>query len=102
VVIVTVTERIVMAVRFGRILGVSRKDLVLLKDVGKLALAAAGAALLTAAVRLPLRDQKPLVVLLACGIVFSLVYLGGALWAGILTQEEKDLVRRKIAVLPQT
>ncbi len=103
VVIVTVTERIVMAIRFGRILGVSRKDLVLLTDVGKLALAAAGAALLTAAVRLPLRRQKPLVVLLACGIVFSLAYLGGVLWAGILTQEEKDLVRRKIAVLlPQT
>ena len=96
---VTVTERIVTAIRFGRILGVTRKDIVLLKDIGKLALAAAAASLLTAAVRLPLRDLKPLVVLIACGIVFALVYLGGVLLAGVVTAEEKDLVRRKIAAL---
>jgi hypothetical protein len=35
--------------------------------------------------------------------VFSLVYLCAVLLAGILTPEEKDLVRRKIAgLLPQT
>jgi len=99
VVLVSILERVVMAVRFGRILGVSRKDLALLKDTGKLALAAAAAALLTAAVRLPLRAAKPLIVLLACGTVFSLAYLGGVLAAGIVTPEEKDLVRRKITAL---
>jgi polysaccharide transporter, PST family len=97
VVVVSVAERVVMAIRFGRILGVTRKDIVLLKDVGKLALAAAAAGLLTAAFRLPLRAQKPLVVLIACGIVFSLIYLGGILLAGVVTPEEKGLVRRKIA-----
>ena len=96
---VSVLERVVTAIRFGRILGVTRKDIVLLKDTGKLALAAAGAGLLTAAVRLPLRDQKPLVVLIACGIVFSLAYLSGTLLAGVVTPEEKDLVRRKIVAL---
>jgi hypothetical protein len=35
--------------------------------------------------------------------VFSLVYLATVLLAGVLTPEEKDLVRRKIGVLlPQT
>ena len=103
VVLVGVTERVVMAVRFGRILGVSRRDLVLLKDIGKLALAAAAAGLVAEGVRLLLRGAKPLVVLMVCGVVFSLVYLGAVLLAGILTPEEKDLVRRKIAVLlPRT
>lgn len=96
---ITVIERIVAAIRFGRILGVTRKDIGLLKDVGKVALAAAAAGMLTAAVRFPLREQKPLLVLIACGIVFSLVYLGGILLAGVVTPEEKNLVRRKFAAL---
>jgi O-antigen/teichoic acid export membrane protein len=99
VVFVGVTERIVMAIRFGRILGVTRKDLGLLKDIGKLALAAAAAALVTGAVRLPLRGQKPLIVLFACGFVFSLVYLGVVLLVKGATAEEQDQVRRKIAAL---
>jgi O-antigen/teichoic acid export membrane protein len=96
---ITVTERIVTAIRFGRILGVTRKDIGLLTDVGKVALAAAAAALLAAIVRLPIRDQKPLIVLFACGIVFSLAYLAGILLAGVATPEEKDFVRRKITAL---
>jgi hypothetical protein len=40
---------------------------------------------------------------MACGMVFSLVYLGEVWLAGVLTQEEADVVRRKVAVLiPQT
>ena len=99
VVLVTAAERILTAIRFGRILGVSRKDLVLLKDTGKLALAAAGSGLVPEAVRFPLRDAKPLVILMVCGVVFSLVYLCAVWLAGIPTPEEKDLVQRKIAVL---
>jgi len=103
VVLVSVTERIVMAVRFGRILGVGRKDFVLLKDIGKLAIAAAAAGLIAEGVRFLLRDAKPLIILIVCGAVFSLVYLCAVLLAGVLTPEEKDIVQRKIAVLlPQT
>jgi O-antigen/teichoic acid export membrane protein len=97
VVIVSVTERVVMAVRFGRILGVGRKDIVLLKDIGKLAMAAVVAALVAAGVRVLLRDAKPLVVLLICGIVFSSVYLCAVWLAGVVTPEEKGLMRRKMA-----
>ena len=103
VVLVTLIERVVMAVRFGRVLGVSRKDLPLLKDIGKLAMCAAGAGLAAEGVRWLLRDARPLVILMACGMVFSLVYLGEVWLAGVLTQEEADVVRRKVAVLiPQT
>lgn len=99
VVLVCVTERIVMAVRFGRILGVSRKDLPLLKDIGKLAIAAAVSGLIAEGVRMLLRGAKPLVVLMACGAVFSLVYFCAVWLAGVPTPEEKDLVQRKIAGL---
>jgi len=99
VVLVGVAERAVMAIRFGRILGVTRKDIVLLKDVGKLALAAAAAGLVTAVVRLPLRGAKPLIVLMACGIVFSLIYVGGVLLAGVVTPEEMGMVRRKMVAI---
>jgi O-antigen/teichoic acid export membrane protein len=103
VVLVGVTERAVMALRFGRILGVGRKDLGLLIDIGKLAIAAAAAGLAAEGARLLLRDARPLAVLMVCGVIFSLVYLGAVLLARILTPEEKDLVRRKIALLlPQT
>ena len=96
---ISVSERAIAAIRFGHILGVTRADIVLLKDVGKLALAAAAAGLLTAAVHFPLRDQKPLVVLMACGVVFALVYLAGVLLSGVVTAEEKDLVRRRFVSL---
>jgi len=103
VVLVSVTERTVMAVRFGRLLGVGRKDLLLLKDIGKLAIAAAGAGLVAAGVRLLLLGARPLVILIACGMTFSLVYLCTVWMEGVLTTEEKDLVQRKLAVLlPQT
>ncbi len=103
VVLVTAAERIAMSVRFGRILGVNRKDFALLKDTGKLALAAAVSGLVAEGVRYPLRDAHSLVILIVCGIAFSLVYLGSVWVAGIATPEEKILVRTKIAgLLPQT
>ena len=97
VVVVSVTDRTISAIRFGRILGVGWKDITLFKDVGKLAVAAAAAGVAAAAVRLPLLAARPLVTLLVCGVVFSLVYLAAVLLAGVVTPEEKDLVRRKVA-----
>jgi O-antigen/teichoic acid export membrane protein len=103
VVLIGVTERAVMAVRFGRILGVSRKDLWMLTDIGKLAIAAAAAGLVTAGVRLLLLGAKPIVSLLVCGVAFSLVYLCAGLMAGVLTPEEKDMVKSKMSTwLPQS
>jgi O-antigen/teichoic acid export membrane protein len=99
VVIVRLIDRTISAVRFGGILGVGRRHLVLLKDLGKLALAAAVASLLTAGVRLLFLHARPLIVLLICGVVFSLIYLDGVLLSGVLTAEERDLVRRKMAIL---
>ena len=99
VVLVSVIERTVMAVLFGRILGVSRKDIVLLKDIGKLAICAAVAALVAEGTRLLLGEVKPLVILIVCGMVFSAVYLCAVLLAGIMTREEREVVERRVARL---
>jgi len=99
VVLVTAIERLVMAVRFGRILGVTRKDIVLLKDIGKLALAAAVAGLAAAGARLLMLNSKPLWILAACGVVFGIIY-AAVVWAsGVLTSEELDLIQRKLGVI---
>ena len=101
VVLVTVAERLVTIARFAPILGVRHADIALLKDVGKLALVAAMAGVVAAVVRTLLLGLQPVVILLSAGAAFSATYLCAALWAGIATQEELDIVRRKIAkVLP--
>ncbi|HTQ57165.1 MAG TPA: oligosaccharide flippase family protein [Bryobacteraceae bacterium] len=92
VVAVNVIERAITAVRFGHILGVGWQDIGLLKDVMKLGIAAAAALLVTAAVRVSLAGARPLITLLVCGAVFSLVYLAFVMFEGVPTTEEKELV----------
>ncbi len=64
-----------MAIHFGRLLGVTARDVVLLRDIGKLALAAAGAGAVAALVRWMLAPRGELLVLAGCGAVFAVVYL---------------------------
>jgi O-antigen/teichoic acid export membrane protein len=101
VVVATFAERVVTGIRFGRILGVSRKDLGLVKDLGKLALAASGAALLTAFVRGFIAAAKPLTILAVCGILFAGAYAGFVALLGILSREERDMLSARIRpILP--
>jgi O-antigen/teichoic acid export membrane protein len=96
VIIVNFLLRSLLAVRFSRVLGIVWKDIVLLKDVGKLAVSAAVAALLSLLLRSLLisADLGPLVVLLACFGVFAAVYLLMSLLLGIPTNDEREKVRR--------
>ena len=75
VVAIAVTERTVMAVHFCRLLAVTARDLVLLRDAGKLALAALAAGLGAEAVRWFLGRESAWVVLGACGVTFASIYL---------------------------
>jgi O-antigen/teichoic acid export membrane protein len=77
VVTVAAFERVLMAVHFGRLLGVNVRDLVLLRDIGKLALAALAAGIAAEAVRLSFAGASAFVLLVGCGVVFAAVYLGG-------------------------
>jgi hypothetical protein len=64
-----------MAIHFGRLLGVTRRDAVLLRDVGKLALAALAAGVVADVIRLLLARQSAFAILAICGVAFALVYL---------------------------
>jgi hypothetical protein len=75
VVAIAATERTVMAIHFGRLLGVNARDAVLLRDVGKLAIAALAAGVAAAVVRAFLAQKGALAVLLGSGAVFAVVYL---------------------------
>jgi O-antigen/teichoic acid export membrane protein len=75
VVAVAVIERAVMTIHFLRLLGVTARDLVLLRDIVKLALLALAAGLFSALVRLSLARENEVVVLFGCGLAFAAVYL---------------------------
>jgi len=75
VVLTAVFERIVMAIHFGRLLGVTGRDVLLLRDVGKLAFAALAAGVVADVIRVLLMRESAFVVLAVCGVAFALVYL---------------------------
>jgi O-antigen/teichoic acid export membrane protein len=68
-------ERTVMAIHFARLLGVTARDLVLLRDVGKIAIGALAAGISAELARLLLAPRGALAVLAGCGAAFALVYL---------------------------
>ena len=100
VVLTNLLERIVVAVRCGKALGMTWGELSLFKDVGKLACAAACAALATALVRaLVVEAMPPFFVLAICGVVFASVYLAGVWLFRILLPEEREGAGRALRTL---
>jgi O-antigen/teichoic acid export membrane protein len=75
VVLIALFERCVMAIHFGRLLGVAMGDLILLRDVGKLAIAALAAGVVAEVIRFLLAPESALVTLAGCGGAFAVVYL---------------------------
>jgi hypothetical protein len=98
VVIVALSERVITIVRFSRILGASWSDLALAVDIGKTALAAGTAALVTAFVRTHILGYKPFFILLICGSVFAAVYVAGVLLLGIPSPDERRIARNRLMV----
>ena len=94
--VIMLIERLVLTYRMVRILGLSRGDLVLLVDVGKLAIAAAIAAATAALLRLLLLGTHPLVILSATGILYCTVYGAVVLFLKVPQPDEIALVRGKI------
>jgi O-antigen/teichoic acid export membrane protein/GT2 family glycosyltransferase/2-polyprenyl-3-methyl-5-hydroxy-6-metoxy-1,4-benzoquinol methylase len=92
-------ERLVSMLKAGRILQFRLRDLRLFKDMGKLAVAAAAAGATAATVRSYLPGLRPLLILIVCGIVFSIVYLAIAFLSGALTRDERLMMRRQLAQL---
>lgn len=97
VVLTNLVERIVVAIRCGKALGMTWSELALFKDVGKLACAAACAALATAIVRaLVVATMPPFFVLAVCGVVFACVYLAGVWLFRVLSADERESASRAL------
>ncbi|HEV8614024.1 MAG TPA: oligosaccharide flippase family protein [Methylomirabilota bacterium] len=99
VVATAVVERLVIFVRLGRLLRVTRNDVVLLADTGKVALAAAAAGIITALVHPLLAETRPIVVLVVCGVVFTALYAAAIAALRILTPDERAMIGRPLATL---
>jgi hypothetical protein len=97
VVVANIIERSVTANHFGRLLGVSRKHLVLLSDIGKLALTSLIASMASATLRFFLAGATPFTILSTCGTLFALVYLLSIHLLRIPTSDEYHQIREAIA-----
>ncbi|MFN0085096.1 MAG: oligosaccharide flippase family protein [Blastocatellia bacterium] len=98
---VYVIENLLTFYQSSRVLGVERRDLSLLKDIGKIAVASAIAAAAAYAARramLPF-EMKALWLLLASGLVFGAAYLMAFLALRIATNEEWEMVLDKVMKL---
>lgn len=99
VVAVSVAERLITAIKSGNILGVTARDFLLLKDVGKLAAAAIAAGLVTAALRWLIQGARPIIILSLCGGFFLLTYIAAIVAMGVLTSEERKAIKQRAALL---
>jgi O-antigen/teichoic acid export membrane protein len=94
-------ERVVTLAKAGRIVGVGARDIVLLKDVGKLALAATLSGAAAWLTRSLLAGQRPFIILAACGLVFTCVYVLAIWLLRIVTPDERAGLTRRLARLPR-
>lgn len=99
VVLVGVGERLALLAKFTRVLGASRRDLPFFRDVAKIAAAALAAACVAAAVRALLPGVRPFFVLAACGASFGAAYLAAILLLKVVTEDEFEMVRARVARL---
>lgn len=91
-------ERLIVALRCGKALGVGWRDLPLLADVGKIAVAAVVGGVAAYGVRVLLLGHRPIVVLAASAVGFGLAYLAGLLILRVPNEAEWEMVRGKLAM----
>jgi len=96
---VGIIGRFITWLKIGHILHIRWRDVRLLKDVGKIAIAAGVAGLLTAFVRSSLDGLQPLSMLVVCAAVYGLVFLAGVVLSGLPTVEERLYLRKQFSRL---
>jgi len=103
VVLIQLLLRILLAIKFGGVLGTKVRDLLLLKDVGKIAVATTVAGLLCLFVHSVLiaNGTKPIIVLAVCSITFAAIYLPAILLLRVPTSDEREKVRGGMERLQQ-
>ncbi|HVH30692.1 MAG TPA: lipopolysaccharide biosynthesis protein [bacterium] len=101
---VTLLERLVLAGRASRVLGLSWRDLGRFGDVARLGGAAGMAGVTTYTTRGILQANgltTPLALLAICTVVFAIVYAGAVLLLRVPTPEEQNAVRQGLTRLQQ-
>jgi O-antigen/teichoic acid export membrane protein len=103
VVLINFVLRVVLAARFSRVLGARFHDLLLLKDVVKVAVASvvAGVVCMFVHSMMITNGARPFVVLVVCSAVFASIYLPGILLLRVPTSDEREKVRRGVGRLQQ-
>jgi O-antigen/teichoic acid export membrane protein len=103
VVLINFLLRVVLAARFSRVLGAGFRDLLLLKDVVKVAIASivAGVVCLFVHSMLIASGARPFVILVVCSAVFASIYLPAILLLRVPTSDEREKVRRGVGRLQQ-
>jgi O-antigen/teichoic acid export membrane protein len=96
---VNLIERLVIGSKAGRILGVTWHDIGLLKDVGKVMIAAVTAAAVAAVFGAFLAEAAPLSVLVVAGLVYCVVYVVGIWLLRVVSDEERAML---MLILGQT
>ncbi|GAC1402362.1 MAG: hypothetical protein NVSMB56_17370 [Pyrinomonadaceae bacterium] len=96
-----IIEKAIIVARLKRLLELTRRDLLLIKDVGRFAAAATIAGLATEILRLVLHDAHPFVALMCGGIVFGIVYVALVRLLNIVTPEERAELMNYVMLLPR-
>lgn len=95
VVSVVMLENTISTAKSAHVLGVKARDIVLLKDVGKILFAAVVAAAITWIVRGVVLPARPFVVLSICAVVFGVVFAGLILMLKVMTHEERLALKQR-------
>jgi hypothetical protein len=99
VVLVSAAERVIISIRVGRLLGLTGRDWLLLKDVGKMLVVVALASCVAALVRQSMGQMPALAVVCVCSAVFSFCYALGLLLLGVITPEERTVIYQGAALM---
>jgi hypothetical protein len=101
-VIFSLADRFVETAKAWSIIGVKWTDAVLLKDIGKVAVASSFASIAAMFTRSALLSASvaPFGVLAISGVVFGFIYLVTVTLLGIVTPDEWAGIRQRVAALP--
>ena len=97
VVAVSIIGRAATWIKIGHMLHIRLRDVALLKDVGKIGIAALVAAIVTAFVRTAVSGLVPLSMLVVCASVFGVIFLAGILLLGLPTIQERAYFWKQVA-----
>jgi O-antigen/teichoic acid export membrane protein len=96
---VSAIERLIAAYKCGKMLGVTWSDVVLLKDLARISLAALAAGVVAVATHALTARTGPMLAMVACGVTFSAAYLVAILLLGVISPSERELIKQKVALL---